>query len=242
MWATLLFLLLSLIAEIIGTVGGFGSSVFFVPVAGYFFDFHSVLGITAMFHLSSNISKIALFRHGIDKKLLFSFGIPAVIFVIVGGLLSNVFDNKVLEISLSIFLVVLSLLFLIFRNLELKPTKTNTFLGGSASGFVAGIIGTGGAIRGLTLNAFNLDKNVFIATSAIIDLAVDASRTVVYVSNGYIKSEILYLIPFLFAIGIIGTWIGKRILNKFSQKQFKTATLLLILLVGVLTLIKIISK
>lgn len=242
MWSTILFLLLSLICEVLGTVGGFGSSVFFVPVADYFFDFRLVLGITALFHLSSNISKIALFRNGVDKKLLFSFGIPAVVFVIIGGFLSNVFDSKMLEFGLSIFLIVLSLMFLIFKDIVVKPTNTNTFLGGSASGFVAGIIGTGGAIRGITLNAFNLDKNVFIATSAIIDMAVDSSRTVVYFANGYIKPEIYYLIPFLFLIGIIGTWIGKKILNRFSQQQFKSATLILILLIGILTMIKLVTN
>jgi hypothetical protein len=33
---TILFLVLSFIAEILGTIGGFGSSTFFVPVANYF--------------------------------------------------------------------------------------------------------------------------------------------------------------------------------------------------------------
>ncbi|GAK91298.1 hypothetical protein JCM19297_795 [Nonlabens ulvanivorans] len=55
----------------LGTVGGFGSSVFFVPIANFYFDFQSVLGITALFHLSSNVTKIAFFRKGLDKRLLF---------------------------------------------------------------------------------------------------------------------------------------------------------------------------
>lgn len=37
--ALLLFILLSLIAEILGTIGGFGSSVFFVPLAKFVFGF-----------------------------------------------------------------------------------------------------------------------------------------------------------------------------------------------------------
>ena len=84
-----LFLLLALLAEIIGTVGGFGSSVFFVPVANFYFDFQTVLGITALFHVASNLSKIAMFKKGIDKKLIIYLGIPAVIFVIVGGVIAK---------------------------------------------------------------------------------------------------------------------------------------------------------
>ena len=80
-----IFLLLALLAEIIGTVGGFGSSVFFVPLGNFYFDFESVLGLTAVFHLSSNISKIVLFKRGLNKELLLYIGIPSVVFVIIGG-------------------------------------------------------------------------------------------------------------------------------------------------------------
>lgn len=86
-----LFILLALLAEILGTVGGFGSSVFFVPVANFFLDFQSVLGLTALFHLSSNITKIGLFRKGVDWKLVLLIGIPAILFVILGASLANFF-------------------------------------------------------------------------------------------------------------------------------------------------------
>ncbi|MCK6648806.1 MAG: sulfite exporter TauE/SafE family protein [Bacteroidia bacterium] len=233
------FLVLSLFSEILGTIGGFGSSVFFVPIAGFYLDFHSVLGITAIFHLSSNISKIALFRKGIDKQLLINFGVPAVLFVILGAWLSNKFDSKVLELGLSIFLIVLSVLFLLFRNWVIKPTKTNSLLGGGISGFVAGLVGTGGAIRGMTLTAFNMEKEAFIATSALIDFAIDLSRSGVYVYNGYVHKHDLYLIPFLLGVGFLGTYIGKKILNFIPQQTFKTIVLFLILVIGCASLIKV---
>lgn len=232
------FVLLALVAEILGTVGGFGSSLFFVPIAGFFFDFHTVLGITALFHLSSNISKIILFRKGVDKKLILTIGVPAVLFVILGAFLSKFFDHKLLEICLSVFLIALSLLFLFFKNIQLKPTFFNSVSGGSLSGITAGFLGTGGAIRGLTLSAFNLEKEVFIATSAMIDLGIDFSRSIVYFSNGYIQKNILYLIPVLLGVGFAGTWIGKKIVHYFSQEQFKFTVLILILIIGIITFVK----
>ena len=120
------FLLLALLAEILGTVGGFGSSLFFVPIASYFLDFQSVLGITGLFHVTSNLSKIVLFRKGFNKKLIFSVGIPAVIFVVVGALLSKYINTSYLEIALAVFLLVTSLLLLIFKNFVLpapSPTR-----------------------------------------------------------------------------------------------------------------------
>lgn len=236
------FLFLSLLAEVFGTIGGFGSSVFFVPIANFYFDFESVLGLTAIYHLSSNLSKIVLFKKGLDKKLLINIGIPSVLFVIIGGLLTKVFDNSFLKVFLGIFLVALALLFLIKKELIIPPLKRNALIGGSLSGFSAGLLGTGGAIRGLTMAVFNLEKSVFIATSAFIDFLIDFSRTFVYYYNGYIHKHDLIYVPFLIVIGIVGTAIGKKILNYIPQEQFKKISLSLILIIGVITLIDVVLR
>lgn len=235
-----IFLILALVAEIIGTIGGFGSSVFFVPLGNFYFDFQSVLGLTAIFHLSSNLSKIFLFKKGLDKRLLLTIGIPSVIFVIVGGFLSKILDSTLLEIFLGIFLVGFSLLFLIKRKLIISPTNKNAIIGGSFSGFSAGLLGTGGAIRGLTMASFNLEKSVFIATSAFIDFLIDFSRTFVYYNNGYIHNHDLKYVPFLFVIGVVGSFIGKKILNYIPQNKFRRLSLFLILIIGIITMTKLI--
>ncbi len=236
-----LFVFLAIIAEVLGTIGGFGSSLFFIPIAGFFLDFHSVLGITALFHVSSNLSKIALFRNGIDKKLIVYLGIPAVIFVIIGAYFSNQMKSDYLEVGLAVFLIVTSIVFLTFKTFTLNPSIKNSVIGGILSGGVAGLLGTGGAIRGITLSAFNLTPAVFIATSAVIDLGVDASRSVVYILNGYVHQHDLYLIPFLIGASFLGTLIGKKLLTKISDKRFKSMVLILVLVTGVSTIVKVIA-
>ena len=234
-----LFLLLSLLAEILGTIGGFGSSVFFVPIANFYFTFEAVLGLTAIYHLSSNLSKIALFKKGLNKTLLLQIGIPSVVFVVLGGLLANYFKSSNLELVLGLFLVVLALAFLIKSNWVVNPNKKNALIGGNLSGFSAGLLGTGGAIRGLTMAMFNLEKNVFIATSAFIDFMIDFSRTFVYWYNGFIHKATLVYVPFLLLIGFIGTWLGKKLLDHIPQERFKRISLGLILLIGLATLVKV---
>src|SRR5947207_9515644 len=103
-----LFLLLALFSEIIGTVSGFGSSILFVPVASMFFDFKTVLGITAVFHVFSNLSKLALFKDGIDRHIAFRLGIPAILFVITGAWLTRYFPAKEMNLFMNISLVLLS--------------------------------------------------------------------------------------------------------------------------------------
>ena len=156
--ALLLFFVLAFLAEIIGTVGGFGSSVLFVPLAGLFMEFHEVLGLTALFHVTSNISKIYLFRKGFDKRLILYLGIPAVIFVIIGAYITQFIDAESLEKYLAFLLIGISLVFLLRPNLKIEPSNKNAIVGGVMSGSMAGILGTGGPIRGLTLAAFSMSK------------------------------------------------------------------------------------
>lgn len=43
--ALILFFILTLVAEILGTIGGFGSSLFFVSLSQFFYDFKIVLAL-----------------------------------------------------------------------------------------------------------------------------------------------------------------------------------------------------
>ncbi len=234
-----LFFVFALIAEIIGTVSGFGSSVLFIPLAALFFDFKTVLGITAVFHVFSNVFKIYLFRQGVDKFILYRLGIPAVIFVIIGAVLTAFIPVKYIEIGLSVMLMVLSFVMIISHRISIQKTQLNLVLGGSLSGFLAGLLGTGGAIRGMTLVAFELEKNSFVATSALIDLGVDTSRAGVYIWNGYFTKEYLQLIPFLLVIAVLGSWIGKKILARTSNENFRIIVLVVIIGTSISQLVKV---
>lgn len=170
---------------------------------------------------------------------MLNIGLPSVIFVIIGGILSKYLGTKILEIILGIFLVSLSLLFLIKKNLVVKPETKQSIIGGSLSGLAAGVLGTGGAIRGITMAAFNMEKSAFIATSAFIDFGIDATRNVVYYQNGYIHAQDMKYIPILLVLGFVGTYIGRYLLKFIPQEKFKRFSLFLILIVGLITVSKI---
>ena len=226
----ILFFILALLAEIVGTVSGFGSSILFVPLASAFFDFQVVLGITAVFHVFSNISKIYLFREGINKEIVIKLGLPAVIFVIIGAILTKFIPQKEIELGMNMIILSLAIYLLSGHHKKLQQSNQNLYLGGTISGFLAGLIGTGGAIRGITLAAFQLEKNAFISTSAIIDFGVDFSRAGIYIYHGFFKSEFLIFMPILIGISMLGTWIGKKILAYLSEKIFQIILLSIICL------------
>jgi len=235
-----LFFILALIAEIIGTVSGFGSSILFIPMVAMFFDFKIVLGITAVFHVFSNVFKIFLFRKGVDRYVLLYLGIPAVISVVIGAVLTAYIPVKIIEMAMSVVVLAIAVYMIFNQRMAFSKSNTNLIVGGTVSGFLAGLVGTGGAIRGLTLAAFELEKNAFVATSAVIDLGVDASRAGIYIWNGYFQSEQIKLVPMLIVIAFVGSYIGKLILAKTSNVFFRYTVLLVIVATSIWQILKMI--
>ncbi len=231
-----LFLVLLLIAEVLGTIGGFGSSMLVMPLAGWFLPFDQALGLTALFHVFSNAAKMLLFRKGISWHLLLWLGVPAVIGVLFGAQTTVFMDERTLKVALGLVLVLLGGLLLLREEWKLRPDRRNAMIGGTISGVLAGIAGTGGAVRGITLAAFGLEKTAFVSTSAWIDMGVDLSRTVVYAGHGFLTEAVLVYLPAMAAVSLGGSWLGKLLLQRIPQSAFRRIVLGLVVLMGVIAL------
>ena len=234
----LVFFTIALLSEIVGTIAGFGSSVFFVPLAGLLLDFHEVLALTSILHVFSNTAKLVLFGRQVRLRLLLLLGIPSVLLVIIGAYLSAELKFKPIELLLALFLISFGLVFLVRPRAKLSQNTFNAIFAGGLAGFLAGLIGTGGAIRGLALAAFNLEKGNFVATSAAIDSGVDFSRMIVYLRNGFLNADFYWYIPALLVIAFVGSYLGKLALKRIDQETFRKIALSAVVMIGCVTLIR----
>lgn len=237
-WPELLFLLLALASEVLGTVGGFGSSMFLVTLARLLYPLQTVLAITALLHVASNSSKLWLFRGQWNLRLLLLIGLPGIGGVLLGAWLGSAVTWAWADIALGGFLVVFSAVLLRWPKLQLPATPGIASGGGTLAGFLAGWLGTGGAVRGLILAAFHLDAATFIATSAAIDFGIDGGRAIIYLSHDYFPWDQWPLIPLAVVAAWVGSVLGKRIVSRLSQTQFQRIVLLLIFAIGVFTLVR----
>lgn len=228
----ILFFFSAFIAEIIGTTVGFGSSTVFLPLALFFVDFKTALVLVALFHIFGNLSRLTFFRKAIDKNLILLFGVTSVIFSITGAFLVNYTPQNILKLILGIFLLIFAIVSLYKPDFKFPASKKSALTGGALSGFLAGLIGTGGALRGAFLTAFNLEKTKYIATTAVVGVAVDLTRIPVYFSGGFLSSRFYYYIPILLLIAIIGSYTGKKIVNFLPQKIFQKIVLIALALIG----------
>ena len=143
-----IFLLISaLIAEIAGTISGFGSSSILLPMVHQFFDYQNAIILVAIYHIFGNTSRLSLtYRHW-DKRIFFLFGIPSVIATLIGASLVGQVNPEVLKVILAIVLILFALYSLWKPEFKVTPTPLLGRVGGALSGFTAGLIGTGGVLR-----------------------------------------------------------------------------------------------
>lgn len=225
-------LIAAFVSEVIGTMAGFGSSTIFLPLALLFLDFNTALVIVAFLHIFGNSGRILFFKESLDIDLAIRFGIASVVFTLIGAFIIPLLSVDILKLVLGLFLIIYSVYSLKFKDIRFKPALKTAIIGGALSGFLAGLIGTGGAIRGAFLNSFNLKKANYIATAAFVAILVDLTRLPIYIANGFLAEKYYFYIPFLLLAAFGGSFIGKNIVTKVDQKTFRTFVLVVIALAG----------
>jgi uncharacterized membrane protein YfcA len=228
------FLFASFLAATGATLAGFGSSALLIPVAFSFFDLRTAIFIVACFHLFNNLFKIRLFWDKIDFKTFLYFGSPSVCFSFAGAALIAILPLDVISKILAAFLIVYAVYSLFKPRLSIEKNRWTAILGGGLSGFFAGLIGLGGAIRSSFLVAFDFPKEVYVATSAMIAVAIDFTRIPTYIFTGSVQARPeLFLIPFLIVSAYFGVKLGKILLNRIDQRTFRRIVSIALFLVGI---------
>ena len=127
--------------------------------------------------------------------------------------------------------------FMDMKTARLPHTPATLIGGGALSGFVAGLLGTGGAIRSACLLVFGLPKEVYIGTSAAIALIVDATRLPVYLAGGFLPSRMVPVLLGLMAVAFTGAWVGQQLVRRVSATVFQRLVLTMLALMGVKLLV-----
>lgn len=232
--------LLTILATGVGTLTGFGTSTILVPTLLFFYPLPAVLFLVGVIHWFGDIWKMSLFKKGIKPKFILLFGVPGVITTYLGARLVFGIPEVVLSRVLGIFLLSY-VLFLFFKPSFRLPKKNSTsFLGGTLYGFSAGIFGIGGAIRGAFLAAFDLPKEVYIATAGAIGLVIDTVRVSTYFLEGVRLNSTLYL-GFLAFIpsSFLGAWLAKKLVDKIPQEKFRYVVSTFLFLVSILLILNL---
>ena len=233
-------ILAAFISAALTLMTGFGLGTILTPVFLIFYDVKIAILIVAVVHLSNNLLKISLFSRHISIDILKRFGALTLIGAFIGAFFQGRMDSSIVKILLGIALIFLGLKEATGFGEKLRLPQKIDLIGGFLSGLLGGFVGNQGAIRSAYLLNYNIPKETFVATAAIIASVVDVTRIPVYIfSNKDALSDNLLLLLITSASAFAGTFAGKRFLKKVSLKTFKTYVAVMIIIIGALLSLRI---
>lgn len=219
------------IASLLTFFSGFGLGTLLMPVIALFFPLPIAIAITAIVHFSNNLLKFFLLVKHSNVSILLRFGIPAVLFALLGavcleflsewkwGLTYSILGVTCQVTPLKLIIGLVIALFLVLESnatLHVPSAFKKLWLGGALSGFFGGLSGHQGAFRSLFLTQNALSKEVFLATGVSIAVVVDLSRLSLYAKHWDVALSQWQMILAAIISAFIGTLIGKHYLQKVS--------------------------
>ncbi len=223
----------ALLASLLTFFSGFGLGTLLLPVMSMFFPIEIAILSTAIIHFSNNIFKFGLTFKYINQKILWTFGLPAILAAFIGAYILKYISSihsinyqlAGYDMQTSLVKIIIAILILCFIVIELHPyfqkiNFNNQYLpvGGMLSGFFGGLSGHQGALRSMFLSKAQLSKETFIATGIAIACLIDISRMSMYIPQ--FRSQINQLpVGLLFCAtvsAIVGAIIGNRLLKKVT--------------------------
>ena len=233
MLTTIAFFIVAFVAAAVASVAGFGTATMTIPFLSWIIGFKQAIILIAFFHGFSNLFKLIQLRQAVNIRLMLWYGIPTVITAIIGAYLLDIVAPEGIGLGIGIFMILLAIYTLINPSRTLPENEYLLVTGGLISGFTAGLIGLGGAIRGAFLISTKIKKETYVATSASIALCTDVARSTTYIVQGSLDSQYYWYIPVLFVVGFVGTRLGVRLLKWLPELTVKRIVLVILMLVSI---------
>ncbi len=225
-----------------------------MPVFALFFPLPLAIAATAVVHFANNIFKFGLMTKQADWRVVTRFSVPAAIAALAGASLIHLFDKMPVLVSYTIggstfeitmIKAVIGSLIVAFALLEVSSRfQALAFpprwlpLGGALSGFFGGLSGNQGALRSAFLLRIGLSKEAFVATGVVSAVIVDATRLMVY-GTSFMASQFAQSQELLAPVAVgticafIGSFAGKRLLQKVTLRTVQVVVAGAMLLIGV---------
>lgn len=204
---------------LLSAVAGFGGGVLLLPVFTALFGLRAAIPILTITQLASNGSRVWLNRRELRWRTVGWFALGAVPFAAAGGLLLAEAPLAWLKRGLGAFLVAV----VIWRHVGRTPNKPRerTFAAvGAASGLGSALVGSAGPLTAPFFLAAGMTRSVYIGTEAASALTMHVTKLAAYGVGDLLNASVLAYGLVLTPAVIAGAWVGKRIVERISDRVF----------------------
>lgn len=209
----------TLVAGTLSAVTGFGGAAILLPLLIAMFGPREAIPILTVAQLIGNGSRVWFNRSDLDFQVVGRFAIGAVPAAIIGSLL---FANAPLS-ALTRLLGAFLILVVVYRHVRKRPRSMplNTFtLLGAISSFLSALLGTVGPLMAPFFLGYGLTRAAYIGTESLCSLIMHVVKLGTYGSVSLVSSTGVGF-GTIMGLGLLtGAYIGKRIVDRVSERVF----------------------
>jgi uncharacterized membrane protein YfcA len=212
---------------------GFGTTIILMPALVYFYGPIQAIPVIALVATVANLSRIFLWWSVINWKVCFVYSITAIPAVILGVNTLVTLNDRLVEITLGLFLILLIPIrrWMRQKNFYLKLWQMS--LVGAGIGYLTGIVATTGAINTPFFLAFGLSKGAFLGTEAASTLSILFTKGITFHQLGFLNATAMIQGLLIGSCVLVGSIFSKKIVLALPEKKFLLLMELVMLISGV---------
>ena len=221
---------------VLSAVAGFGGGVLLLPVFTALFGLRAAVPMLTLTQLAGNGSRAWFNRAELRRPMIGWFALGAVPCAVAGGLLLARAPLAPLKVVLGVFLIGV----VVWRRLpraQRRPPSERAFAAvGAASGLGSALLGSVGPLTAPFFLAAGLTRAAYIGTEAASALTLHLTKIVTYGAGDLLTSRVVLYGLVLTPATLAGTWTGKKIVGRISDRVFVVLVEAGLLVAGVLFL------
>jgi uncharacterized protein len=225
-------------AAIAGGALGFGTGLVMLPLVVWAVGVRASVPVLTIALIVGNVSRAWWSRDELDWRVIGAYLLGAVPFAAIGSVLYTAAPPEWLSRLMG--LVLLSALPL-RRWLERGPRRMRLrhfpVLGG-ATGLLSALVAATGPVTMPFFLGYGLRRGAYVGTDALCAAGVHVTKTLVYGRYALVTPETTALGLAIGAVMFVGAWLGRRILERMSDRSFIVALEVLVTGLGVLFLVR----
>jgi uncharacterized membrane protein YfcA len=223
---------LGLGAGVLGGVIGFGTTIILMPALVYFYGPVQAIPVIALVATVANLSRIFLWWSVINWKVCFVYSVTAIPAVILGVNTLVTLNDRLVEITLGLFLILLIPIRRWMRKQNFYLKLWQMSLVGAVIGYLTGIVATTGAINTPFFLAFGLTKGAYLGTEAASSLSILFTKGITFHQLGFLNTIAIIQGLLIGGCVLVGSIFSKRIVLALPEKKFLLLMELVMLISG----------
>jgi uncharacterized protein len=228
----------ALIASTLAAVTGFGGAAVLLPVLVLFFGVREAVPILTVAQLIGNGSRVWFNRKEVDYRVVGWFALGGVPLALAGGFLLAKAPLAVLTRVLGAFLISI-VVWRRWRGARWPKIPLRGFaLVGAVSSFLSALLGSVGPLMAPLFLSYGLVKGAYIGTEALSTVVMHVTKLFAYQQTSLLNLHVTWIGLAMGPIMIVGSFVGKKIVDRLPEKVFVLIIELTLVAAGVLFLIR----